>query len=87
MRKILGIRIHQFLAKKVVKANQVKNNHETVIQTGITCKKTLLKSLMNLAYLWCKAQLIINKGRKCFSLLDHQLVTFVCSLCERAKKV
>ena len=44
-----------------------------LIQTGITCKKSPLKSLLNSTCLWSRVQIAIKKKQKYFLLPDHQL--------------
>ena len=43
------------------------------MQTEIARKKILLQSLLNLAYLWSRARLAINKNQIYFLLPEHQL--------------
>ena len=45
-------------------------DHGTIIQTGITCKKFLYKSLLNLVWLWSRTRLAVNKNQKYFSVND-----------------
>ena len=45
----------------------------TIIWPVITCKKFFYKNLLNSAYLWSRARLVINKKNNYFSLPDHQL--------------
>ena len=48
-------------------------NHETMIQTGIRCKKILHKSPLNSACFRSRIRLAINKKPKYFSLPDQPL--------------
>ena len=53
--------------------SKIEYSHGIIVQTEITSKKILLKSLLNSEYLWLRVWLAINKTQKYFLLPNQQL--------------
>ena len=70
----LLLRLNETCSNTFIFSKFILWNHGTIIQTGIACKKILYTNLMNLAGLWSRARLAINKRQKYFSIRDHQLL-------------
>ena len=68
-----SINLNHVYDRPFIRYNLHQINHGTIIQTTITCKKIIYKSLLNLACLWSRARLAVNKNQRYFSLSDHQL--------------